>query len=34
VKTHPCKKSVKLKGALLKKRKEGFAEWQLVEEET
>lgn len=32
VKTHPRKKSVTLKGVLLKKRKEGFADWQLLEE--
>ena len=33
VKTHPVKKSVVLKGSRLSERKEGYAEWQLVEEQ-
>lgn len=33
VKTHPQKKSVRLKGMDLTERKQGFAEWQLLEEE-
>ncbi|TAL17947.1 hypothetical protein EPN96_03440 [bacterium] len=33
VKTHPLEKSVVLKGRVLSERKEGYAEWQLVEEE-
>lgn len=33
VKTHPLKKNVTLKGMNLSKRKDGYAEWQLVEEE-
>jgi hypothetical protein len=32
VKTHPLEKSVVLKGRMLSERKEGYAEWQLVEE--
>jgi hypothetical protein len=32
VKTDPVKDSVRLKGRLLQERKEGYAEWQLVEE--
>ncbi|MEJ2684550.1 MAG: hypothetical protein P8Z71_09165 [Candidatus Sulfobium sp.] len=32
VKTDPVKKSVMLKGRRLQERKEGFAEWQLLEE--
>jgi hypothetical protein len=31
VKTHPATRKVHLKGTLLKERKKGFAEWQLVE---
>ncbi|MEW6002517.1 MAG: hypothetical protein AB1638_07735 [Nitrospirota bacterium] len=33
VKTHPVKRKVTLKGKKLAERKEGYAEWQLVEEE-
>jgi hypothetical protein len=33
VKTHPVKKKVTLKGKNLSERKNGYAEWQLVEEE-
>jgi hypothetical protein len=33
VKTHPVKKKVTLKGKNLSERKDGYAEWQLVEEE-
>jgi len=32
VKTHPTTKKVKLKGKKLIERKDGYAEWQLVEE--
>ena len=32
VKAGPLKRSVRLKGRRLEERKEGFAEWQLVEE--
>lgn len=32
VKTDPVKGSVRLKGRRLQERKEGFAEWQLIEE--
>jgi hypothetical protein len=32
VKTHPATKKVVLKGKRLTERKEGYAEWQLVEE--
>lgn len=32
VKTHPAIKKVKLKGKKLPERKDGYAEWQLVEE--
>jgi len=32
VKTHPAKKKVILKGRSLSERKDGYAEWQLVEE--
>jgi hypothetical protein len=32
VKTHPATKKVTLKGKSLSERKEGYAEWQLVEE--
>jgi len=32
VKTHPVKREVTLKGKSLSERKEGYAEWQLVEE--
>ena len=32
VKTHPVKKKVTLKGRSLAERKDGYAEWQLVEE--
>ena len=31
LKTHPCKKSVRLKGKRVDQRKEGYAEWQLLE---
>lgn len=33
VKTDPQKKKVSLKGRILAERKEGYAEWQLVEDE-
>jgi len=33
VKTHPVKKKVTLKDKSLSERKDGYAEWQLVEEE-
>jgi|MudIll2142460700_1097286.scaffolds.fasta_scaffold00428_8 hypothetical protein len=33
LKTHPCKKSVRLKGKRVDQRKEGYAEWQLLEAE-
>ena len=33
VRTHPLTKKVALKGKNLAERKEGYAEWQLVEEE-
>lgn len=33
VKTHPLKSKVILKGMKLSERKDGYAEWQLVEEE-
>lgn len=32
IKTHPTMKKVVLKGERLSERKEGYAEWQLVEE--
>lgn len=32
VKTHPVKKKITLKGARLPETKEGYAEWQLLEE--
>ncbi len=32
VKTHPSKKKVMLKGRRIEERKDGYAEWQLVEE--
>ncbi len=32
VKTHPAKKKVVLRGKKLGERKDGYAEWQLVEE--
>jgi len=32
-KTHPVKRKVTLKGKSLSERKDGYAEWQLVEEE-
>lgn len=31
VKTHPVTKKVSLRGTLIGKRKEGYAEWQLME---
>jgi phage baseplate assembly protein gpV len=34
VKTHPAKDRVTLKGERLAQRKDGYAEWQLLEEET
>ncbi len=34
VKTHPKKTSVRLKGAALEDRKDGYAGWQLIENET
>jgi hypothetical protein len=33
VKTHPVKRKVILKGKKMDERKEGYAEWQLVEED-
>ena len=33
VKTHPVKRKVTLKGKSFSERKDGYAEWQLVEEE-
>jgi len=33
VKTHPTIKKVRLEGKKLSERKDGYAEWQLVEEE-
>lgn len=33
VKTHPVRRRVVLRGELLAERKEGYAEWQLLEEE-
>lgn len=33
VKTHPVIKRVVLKGQKIKERKEGYAEWQLIEED-
>ena len=33
LKTHPRKKRVRLKGKRLDQRKEGYAEWQLLEDE-
>ena len=33
VKTHPVKRKVTLKGMSLSERKDGYAEWQLVEKE-
>ncbi|RMG70679.1 MAG: hypothetical protein D6710_06970 [Nitrospirae bacterium] len=33
VKTHPVKKSVVLRAKKLKEKKEGYAEWQLLEDE-
>lgn len=33
VKTHPILKRVALRGKRLENRKEGYAEWQLIEEE-
>lgn len=32
VKTHPQKTAVRLRGQRLEQRKEGYAEWQLIEE--
>ncbi len=32
IKTHPVKNSIRLKGSKLEEIKEGFAEWQLVED--
>ncbi len=32
IKTHPQKKSVRLRGRKVEDRKEGYAEWQLLEE--
>jgi hypothetical protein len=32
LKTHPSKKKVVLKGKKIEERKDGYAEWQLVEE--
>jgi hypothetical protein len=34
VKTHPVKSKVTLRGEKLVQRKDGYAEWQLLEEET
>jgi hypothetical protein len=33
IKTHPVKRKVTLKGKNLSERKDGYAEWQLVEED-
>jgi hypothetical protein len=33
VKTHPAKSGTRLRGKRLMVRKEGYAEWQLLEEE-
>jgi len=33
VKTHPVKRKVTLKGKRLSEKKDGYAEWQIVEEE-
>jgi len=33
LKTHPCKEGVKLQGKRVDRRKEGYAEWQLIEAE-
>jgi hypothetical protein len=33
VKTHPVKREVTLRGKKLSERKDGYAEWQLVEED-
>jgi hypothetical protein len=33
IKTHPQKRSVKLRGTHLEEKKEGYADWQLVEED-
>jgi hypothetical protein len=32
LKTHPCKTSVLLRGRAIQERKNGYAEWQLLEE--
>jgi hypothetical protein len=34
VKTHPTKNKIKLNGTKLRKRKKGYAEWQLIEMES
>ncbi|MCK5286914.1 MAG: hypothetical protein KAJ34_00370 [Thermodesulfovibrionia bacterium] len=34
VKTHPTKNKIQLKGTKLRKRKKGYAEWQLLEMES
>ena len=33
VKTHPSVKKIRLTGKMVEERKEGYAEWQLIEEE-
>ena len=33
LKTHPLKKAVRMRGRLLTEKKEGYADWQLLEEE-
>ena len=33
IKTHPQKRAVKLRGTHLDEKKEGYADWQLVEDE-
>lgn len=33
IKTHPVKRSVTLKGGKVENQKEGYAEWQLLEDE-
>ena len=34
VKTHPTNTKIRLKGARLERRKQGYAEWQLLEDES
>ncbi|MBI4842758.1 MAG: hypothetical protein HY809_00315 [Nitrospirae bacterium] len=33
IKTHPVKRRIRMVNKMLPKRKEGYAEWQLIEEE-